>query len=164
MDIATGAGLLAGIIVLCTLILMGGAGLVTCISFIWLSAPDLALTQLVVEVVTTVLYLASDHSSFTTGSVIDGKPLLTVSLGKAFAEAMGLKAVDIIKQISPEIKGGGGGQPDYATAGGIVGDLDPTGGFHRARPAAIDAASRQRSACARGNVERIGERAASSCA
>ncbi|RFC65708.1 MULTISPECIES: monovalent cation/H+ antiporter subunit A [Mesorhizobium] len=39
------------------LILMGGAGLVTCISFIWLSAPDLALTQLVVEVVTTVLIL-----------------------------------------------------------------------------------------------------------
>ncbi|MGC4024006.1 MAG: monovalent cation/H+ antiporter subunit A [Mesorhizobium sp.] len=37
------------------LILMGGAGLVTCITFIWLSAPDLALTQLVVEVVTTVL-------------------------------------------------------------------------------------------------------------
>ncbi|MBX3597145.1 MAG: monovalent cation/H+ antiporter subunit A [Rhizobiaceae bacterium] len=37
------------------LILLGGAGLVTCISFLWLSAPDLALTQLVVEVVTTVL-------------------------------------------------------------------------------------------------------------
>jgi alanyl-tRNA synthetase len=56
--------------------------------------------------------------AFITGSVIDGKPLLAVSLGKAFAEATGLKAVDIIKQISPEIKGGGGGQPDYATAGG----------------------------------------------
>jgi alanyl-tRNA synthetase len=52
------------------------------------------------------------------GSVIDGKPLLAVSLGKAFTEATGLKAVDIIKQISPEIKGGGGGQPDFATAGG----------------------------------------------
>jgi multicomponent K+:H+ antiporter subunit A len=39
------------------LILLGGAGLVTCISFIWLSAPDLALTQLVVETVTTVLLL-----------------------------------------------------------------------------------------------------------
>ena len=52
------------------------------------------------------------------GSVIDGKPLLAVSLGKAYAEATGLKAVDLIKQISPEIKGGGGGQPDFATAGG----------------------------------------------
>jgi multicomponent K+:H+ antiporter subunit A len=39
------------------LILLGGAGLVTCVSFVWLSAPDLALTQLVVETVTTVLLL-----------------------------------------------------------------------------------------------------------
>ena len=39
------------------LILLGGAGLVTCITFVWLSAPDLALTQLVVESVTTVLLL-----------------------------------------------------------------------------------------------------------
>jgi multicomponent K+:H+ antiporter subunit A len=39
------------------LVLLGGAGLVTCISFVWLSAPDLALTQLVVETVTTVLLL-----------------------------------------------------------------------------------------------------------
>ena len=39
------------------LILLGGTGLVTCISFVWLSAPDLALTQLIVETVTTVLLL-----------------------------------------------------------------------------------------------------------
>jgi multicomponent K+:H+ antiporter subunit A len=38
-------------------ILLGGAGLVTCITFVWLSAPDLALTQLLVEIVTTVLLL-----------------------------------------------------------------------------------------------------------
>ena len=42
---------------LAALILLGGAGLVTCISFLWLSAPDLALTQLIVETVTTVLIL-----------------------------------------------------------------------------------------------------------
>ncbi|MGB3387754.1 MAG: monovalent cation/H+ antiporter subunit A [Pseudaminobacter sp.] len=42
---------------LAALILLGGAGLVTCITFVWLSAPDLALTQLVVEIVTTVLIL-----------------------------------------------------------------------------------------------------------
>lgn len=40
-----------------TLILLGSAGLVTCLSFVWLSAPDLALTQLAVETVTTVLLL-----------------------------------------------------------------------------------------------------------
>ena len=56
--------------------------------------------------------------AFVAGSVIDGKPMLAVSLGKAFSDATGLKAVDIIKQISPDIKGGGGGQPDFATAGG----------------------------------------------
>ncbi len=42
---------------LAALILLGGAGLVTCISFVWISAPDLALTQLMVEAVTTVLLL-----------------------------------------------------------------------------------------------------------
>ncbi|WP_336490197.1 monovalent cation/H+ antiporter subunit A [Methylobacterium nigriterrae] len=42
---------------LAALVLLGGAGLVACVSFVWLSAPDLALTQLVVETVTTVLLL-----------------------------------------------------------------------------------------------------------
>jgi multicomponent K+:H+ antiporter subunit A len=42
---------------LVALILTGGAGLATCITFAWLSAPDLALTQLLVEIVTTVLLL-----------------------------------------------------------------------------------------------------------
>lgn len=42
---------------LAALIMLGGTGLVTCASFVWLSAPDLALTQLVVESVTTVLLL-----------------------------------------------------------------------------------------------------------
>ncbi|PZU47377.1 MAG: monovalent cation/H+ antiporter subunit A [Sphingomonas sp.] len=42
---------------LAALILVGAAGLATCLSFVWLSAPDLALTQLLVEIVTTVLLL-----------------------------------------------------------------------------------------------------------
>ena len=42
---------------LAALILAGGAGIATCITFVWLSAPDLALTQLLVEIVTTVLLL-----------------------------------------------------------------------------------------------------------
>jgi multicomponent K+:H+ antiporter subunit A len=40
-----------------SLMLAGAAGLITCITFAWLSAPDLALTQLSIEVVTTVLLL-----------------------------------------------------------------------------------------------------------
>ena len=39
------------------LVLLGGAGLVTCVTFAWFSAPDLAVTQLLVEIVTTVLLL-----------------------------------------------------------------------------------------------------------
>lgn len=42
---------------LAAMILMGGAGLATCITFAWLSAPDLALTQLLAEIATTVLIL-----------------------------------------------------------------------------------------------------------
>lgn len=42
---------------LAAVILMGGAGLSTCLTFAWASAPDLALTQLLVEIVTTVLLL-----------------------------------------------------------------------------------------------------------
>lgn len=42
---------------LAALTMMAGAGLSTCITFVWFSAPDLALTQLTVEVVTTVLIL-----------------------------------------------------------------------------------------------------------
>lgn len=54
---AVGAAVQAKYHRLAALILMGGAGLVTCVSFIWLSAPDLAVTQLLVEVVTTILIL-----------------------------------------------------------------------------------------------------------
>ena len=42
---------------LAALALLSGAGLSTCITFTWFSAPDLALTQLSVEAVTTVLIL-----------------------------------------------------------------------------------------------------------
>lgn len=40
-----------------SLIMLGGAGLCVVLTFLWFSAPDLALTQLVVEVVTTILIL-----------------------------------------------------------------------------------------------------------
>ena len=42
---------------LAALTMVSVCGLVTCVTFVWFSAPDLALTQLVVEVVTTVLIL-----------------------------------------------------------------------------------------------------------
>ncbi|MBB3962897.1 multicomponent K+:H+ antiporter subunit A [Rhizobium metallidurans] len=42
---------------LAALMMLGGVGLIVCITFAWLSAPDLAITQLLVEIVTTVLIL-----------------------------------------------------------------------------------------------------------
>ncbi|WP_084620272.1 monovalent cation/H+ antiporter subunit A [Devosia chinhatensis] len=42
---------------LASMILLGGAGLATCLTFAWFSAPDLALTQLLAEIATTVLIL-----------------------------------------------------------------------------------------------------------
>ncbi len=57
MVCAVGAAIQAKYHRLVALTLMGGAGLVTCLTFVWFSAPDLALTQLVVEVVTAMLFL-----------------------------------------------------------------------------------------------------------
>jgi multicomponent K+:H+ antiporter subunit A len=57
MVCAVGAAIQAKYHRLVALTLMGGAGLVTCLTFVWFSAPDLALTQLVVEVVTVILFL-----------------------------------------------------------------------------------------------------------
>jgi multicomponent K+:H+ antiporter subunit A len=54
---AAGAAFQAKYHRLVALMLAGGAGLATCITFVWFSAPDLALTQLLVEIVTTVLIL-----------------------------------------------------------------------------------------------------------
>ncbi len=57
MACAVGAAWQAKYHRLAAVILGGGAGLVTVITFVFFSAPDLALTQLTVEIVTTVLLL-----------------------------------------------------------------------------------------------------------
>ena len=54
---AIGAAVQAKFHRLAAILLTGGAGLMTCVTFVWFSAPDLALTQLLVEIVTTVLLL-----------------------------------------------------------------------------------------------------------
>ena len=54
---AVGAATQAKFHRLAALTMLGGVGLVLCVTFAWFSAPDLALTQLAVEVVTTVLFL-----------------------------------------------------------------------------------------------------------
>lgn len=57
MACAVGAAWQAKFHRLVALVLSGGVGLVVCLTFVWLSAPDLALTQLLVEIVTTILLL-----------------------------------------------------------------------------------------------------------
>ncbi|MGB1316251.1 MAG: alanine--tRNA ligase [Chitinophagales bacterium] len=65
--------------------------------------------QLSKEIENIFLVLASE---------INGKPMLSVALGEKPMKEMDLHAGKIIKAIAQEIKGGGGGQPFYASAGG----------------------------------------------
>lgn len=52
------------------------------------------------------------------GGTNNGKALLTVAMDKKVVDNYGLNAGNIIKAVSKEIQGGGGGQPVFATAGG----------------------------------------------
>ncbi len=52
------------------------------------------------------------------GAEINGKPNLTVMISENVVAEKGLNAGQIVREAGREIKGGGGGQPFYATAGG----------------------------------------------
>ena len=52
------------------------------------------------------------------GSVVEGKPSLCLLLPEAFADAKGLDATKLIREVAKEIQGGGGGQKTLCTAGG----------------------------------------------
>jgi alanyl-tRNA synthetase len=57
------------------------------------------------------------------GTESNGKALLSVMLGDNVQNNKAIDASQLIRQIARHIKGGGGGQPFYATAGG----KDPSG-------------------------------------
>ena len=59
-----------------------------------------------------------DNLFLSLGADIDGKPYLTVMISDNLVEEKGLNAANIVKDAGREIKGGGGGQKFYATAGG----------------------------------------------
>ena len=52
------------------------------------------------------------------GTVINDKPFLSIIISDSLVKNKGIDANKLIKEISKLIKGGGGGQAFYATAGG----------------------------------------------
>jgi alanyl-tRNA synthetase len=52
------------------------------------------------------------------GAVVNDKPQLSVLIAENLVQSAGLNAGAIVKDLAKEIRGGGGGQPFFATAGG----------------------------------------------
>jgi alanyl-tRNA synthetase len=52
------------------------------------------------------------------GAEVNGKPNLTIVVAEALANSKDLHAGNIIREAAKEMRGGGGGQPFFATAGG----------------------------------------------
>jgi alanyl-tRNA synthetase len=52
------------------------------------------------------------------GAEINDKPLLAVIIDEELMNSKGLHAGNIVKEAAKEMRGGGGGQPHFATAGG----------------------------------------------
>jgi len=52
------------------------------------------------------------------GAEVNEKPLITVMISDSLVKDRGLNAGTIVNELAQEIKGGGGGQPFFATAGG----------------------------------------------
>ncbi len=61
---------------------------------------------------------SSDNTVLVVGSSFGGKASIVVMVSDKLVREKNINAVEIIKEIAPEINGGGGGQPFLATAGG----------------------------------------------
>ena len=59
-----------------------------------------------------------DKLVFIAGGVTNDKPHLTILFSDSLVKDFGLNAGQLIREVAQEIKGGGGGQPFFATAGG----------------------------------------------
>ncbi len=68
-----------------------------------------------------------DNAVIVFGAEVDGKAQLLIAISRELTEGKGLHAGNMIRELAKEIKGGGGGQPFFATAGG-----QDVGGLERA--------------------------------
>jgi alanyl-tRNA synthetase len=59
-----------------------------------------------------------DHLFLAIGSKTDNKPALFIGISDDLVASKNLHAGNIVKELAKEIKGGGGGQSSFATAGG----------------------------------------------
>jgi alanyl-tRNA synthetase len=59
-----------------------------------------------------------DNLFMVLGAEVNGKPNLTIVVSEELSKAKSLHAGNIIREAAKEMRGGGGGQPFYATAGG----------------------------------------------
>ena len=59
-----------------------------------------------------------DNLAVVLGADINGKPQLAVMLPDSLIQGRNLNAGQVVKELAKNIKGGGGGQPFFATAGG----------------------------------------------
>ncbi|MDE6811505.1 MAG: alanine--tRNA ligase [Muribaculaceae bacterium] len=81
------------------------------------------IPEVVKNIAFTIRKDAKTPTVFLAATQNDGKPLLTVSLTDDVIKESGLNASQIVRAAAKSIKGGGGGQPFFAQAGG----KDPEG-------------------------------------
>ncbi len=81
-----------------------------------------AITKIPADLVKDMVFKLNNDSSESLlcviGSVTDNKPTLTVMLSKDLVNEHGLNAGKMVREAAKLIKGGGGGAPHFATAGG----------------------------------------------
>jgi len=59
-----------------------------------------------------------DDLFFVAVAVVNDKPMISIIVSESLVKAKNLHAGNLVKELAKAIKGGGGGQPFYATAGG----------------------------------------------